>query len=156
MAKEVLKAVLFVCSGNTCRSAMAAALMAAQAGSSWLIDSAGLRAARGAPASSGAVRALAQLGIDLSRHRAKPIEDVALELYGLVLVMTQEQRIDFAQRYPQLRTKVFLLSEMAGKAEDVNDPYKQLDEVYNETAAQIAGYLENGRGKIERLAILSK
>jgi protein-tyrosine-phosphatase len=153
---ESMKAVLFVCSGNTCRSVMAAAMFASQAGPDWLVESAGLHAARGAPASSGAVRALAQQGIDLNRHRAKPIEDVALDQYGLVLVMTREQRAEICQRYRMLKGRVYLLAEMAGEAGEVRDPYEHPDEIYAETAAQIAAYLDNGRGKIERLAIVEK
>lgn len=145
--------VLFVCSGNTCRSAMAAALFAAQAGDGWLVESAGLHAARGAPAAKGAVAVLAQAGIDLSLHRAKPIEDVLLDLFPLVLVMTGEHRRDLLERYPRLDGCVFLLAEMAGENEDVVDPYGENILFYSRTATKIKEYLEQGREKIEEMAV---
>jgi protein-tyrosine-phosphatase len=149
------RGVLFVCSGNTCRSAMAAAMFASQTGEGWMVESAGLNAARGAPASRGAVTVLAQAGIDLSRHRAKPIEDVALDLFPLVLVMTGEQRRELLERYPRLDRRVFLLAEMAGEDRDISDPFEGDTIYYAQTAAQIGAYLRQGQTKITKLAISS-
>jgi len=146
--------VLFVCSGNTCRSAMAAALFAAQAGGGWLFESGGLSAARGAPATGEAVAALAQVGIDLSRHRSKPVEDIALERFPLALVMTAEHRREFLKRFPRMEGKVYLLSEMAGESGDVSDPFGSDAGVYAQTAAQITDYLQRGWPKMVKLARL--
>ena len=69
------KLVLFVCTGNTCRSPMAAALFNQMAaGSAYQAESAGLAAFTGDPASEASVRTMAYLGgIDLSSHRSRSL-----------------------------------------------------------------------------------
>jgi protein-tyrosine phosphatase len=147
------RSVLFVCSGNTCRSAMAAAMFSAQAGDGWLVESAGLHAARGTPASSEAAAVLAQAGIDLGRHRSKPVEDVVLDLFSLVLVMTRDQRRELLERYPRIDKRVFLLAEMAGDDQDIRDPFGGNASNYAQTAAQIGEYLHLGWTKMTVLAL---
>ena len=90
MAKEPVK-ILFVCTGNTCRSAMAAAMMADIAEKNdlnVLVDSAGVFAGIGEKATPEAVRAMEKRGIDLSGHRTKPLTDELIDMADIILVMT--------------------------------------------------------------------
>jgi len=86
--------VLFVCTGNTCRSPMAEALMRAELrrrGISAPVISAGL-AARGEPIAHNAAAALAEWGIDAARHRARPLTRDMWEAADAVAVMTEDHR----------------------------------------------------------------
>lgn len=96
--------ILFVCTGNTCRSPMAQGLMAgAIAGRLGVpvedlpaygvrVESAGTGAFGGAPASPHAVEALAEKGIRLSNHRSRPVNPDRVEEADRVYVMTRRHR----------------------------------------------------------------
>lgn len=88
--------ILFVCSGNTCRSPLAERLARREAGDRGLdeveVRSAGTFAGRGAPASSGAVLAARRQGLDLSGHRSTPLGPDLVEWADLVLAMTNAHR----------------------------------------------------------------
>jgi protein-tyrosine-phosphatase len=81
---------LVVCTGNTCRSPLLAALLrqkAAAAGLALTVDSAGTAAADGDSASAGTIRALARRGIILNDHRSRPLP-ADLSVYDRIWCMT--------------------------------------------------------------------
>lgn len=129
--------ILFVCTGNTCRSAMAAAMMndiAVKNDLDILIDSAGVFAEIGGRATDEAVRAMAKREIDLTSHRTKPLTDELIDMADLILVMTaaHKQLIDGIAR-----GKAKTLLEYAGYDGDIPDPFGGDDEEYEETANKI-------------------
>ena len=84
--------VLFICTGNTCRSPMAAALFNEYArlnGLDMAADSAGVAAADGSPASENSVEALKEIGIDLSTHRSNCISRSLLDSADLIVCMSE-------------------------------------------------------------------
>ncbi|MGI6099934.1 MAG: L-threonylcarbamoyladenylate synthase [Kiritimatiellia bacterium] len=103
--------LLFVCSGNTCRSPMAEALMRARlpSGSRWRVGSAGTMAADGLSASSLARQALAEEGIMLAGHRSRLVTPQLVREAELVVVMERHHFDDIITCYPTARDKVFLL-----------------------------------------------
>ena len=131
------KKILFVCTGNTCRSAMAAAMMADIAEKNdlnVLIDSAGIFAPIGECAADNAILAMKKRDIDLSLHRTKPVTEDLIEMADVILAMTGAHKMLIENMAPD---KVFTLCEYAGDDGDIPDPYGgDLDE-YEEVAEEI-------------------
>ncbi len=129
--------VLFVCTGNTCRSPMAAALFNKFACEKELdvrIESAGIQVIPRMSASKQAIEVMKDYGIDLSEHLTKQIDRELIDASNLILTMTEYHK---AALLPFAKGKVQMLSEFAGEAEEVSDPYGGDVEVYRECAREI-------------------
>ena len=133
--------LLFVCSGNTCRSPMAAALCRVLRKEDD-VCSAGLYAAQGSPASRQAAAAVLPYGASLQDHRSQPVTQLLLQEADYVIAMPHAQKQALsAYCAPQ---KLFTLGELSG-GEDVSDPYGGNQRVYDACAAQIYEYLQKMR-----------
>ena len=98
--------ILFVCTGNTCRSPMACALARAAGVDA---QSAGLYACEGAPASPQAVRAVGLYGADLTGHRARTVNEAMLRKADAVWVMTEGHEAALNGMFPAYAGKVNVL-----------------------------------------------
>lgn len=118
---EGMRLILFVCTGNTCRSPMAEA-MARKMGLD--AQSAGLSAAPGMPASPQAIRAARRHGADLSGHRARQMNAALAEAAALICPMTLQHARLLRAQYPHCAEKILL------PPLEIPDPYGGEDQEY--------------------------
>ena len=123
-----MKKILFVCTGNTCRSPMAAAMWRRMGGEA---ESAGLRAPSGAWASDNSVLVMDEEGIDLRDHRSSPVTADLLRWADLVYCMTEGHAWRLGMFFPSFADKVRVMPV------EVPDPYGGSLDDYRAAAARI-------------------
>lgn len=133
--------ILFVCTGNTCRSPMAEGIarreLEARGWGHVRVDSAGVAAFPGSPISEGALRAGHRHGVDLDRHRSTPISRPLLDEADLVLAMSPAhlrplEEAGYGQKATLLPTFARGATEIRA-GEGVRDPIGGDDSLYEAT-----------------------
>lgn len=115
------------------------------------VQSAGTWAANGEPASKHAIAVMAERGIDISSHESHPLAADLVAEADLILTMAHEHARLIRTTWPQYAWKVFLLSEMAGKRREVEDPYGGRIEDYRVCADALARHIDEGLPRILEL-----
>ncbi|MDI3547309.1 MAG: ribose 5-phosphate isomerase [Halanaerobiales bacterium] len=147
--------VIFVCTGNTCRSPMAEHLFRriidedSDLKGKWEISSAGIAALPGQGPSKYAIKVLKDEGIDINEHLSRQLDEKLVKEADLILTMTGAHKEMVLQIDPEARDKVFTLKEFAGIKNDLDiaDPFGQSEEVYQEVRDEIKAHLKEVIGK---------
>jgi len=153
--------VLFVCTGNTCRSPLAAAIARDLAARSLGVpaadvlahgldfQSAGTGAVPDLPASDGSLAAAAELELDLASHRSRPLEPELVERATWIVCLAQSHRRAILAEMPEAADRVTMLRP---DERDIADPYgmdlrsyrRARDEIRAAIGARLPGWLQRG------------
>jgi len=151
----MIKRVLFVCTGNLCRSPMAQVLFQDIVSKDAELSAAGIEADSAGTdpafdeATAEAVEAMRGYGLDLSSHRSKPVSERLVDWADLILVMEPWHQIHVTSMFPGAKGKTHLLTEYAGGRGIVADPYGSGTEVYVERAALLHSLLLKVAGRLK-------
>ncbi len=142
--------LLFVCTGNTCRSPIAEFLTktkTAALGLDWEIHSAGLFAIPGYRMSSGSQRALLRRKIEADGHESTPLTESLVRQADYIFTMTEAQRQGLVSKFQFSADKVFTIGAFAEDgiegAHDVVDPFGSSDESYESCAAMLEKHIDS-------------
>ena len=147
--EEQVTRILFVCTGNTCRSPMAEALFRSAAAeflkcSVWQLRehgvdvfSAGVAAWENSPASPQSVEVMKDRGLDLTQHLSRQVTAQMIAQSDAVLAMTPRHQAVLQQLSPADSERIWLLG---GSGVDIADPFGGSVEEYRQCAGEIAEY----------------
>ncbi|MEO0076140.1 MAG: low molecular weight protein arginine phosphatase [candidate division WOR-3 bacterium] len=149
--------VLFVCTGNSCRSPMAKGifdkcceqLLSKNSRIKIVSYSCGTNTTEGQTPSPFAIKAVAKYDVDIRHHLSAPISKSRIKMADLILTMEQKHKEKVIELVPEAKERTFLLSEYAtGKLEEISDPFQKSYDDYRKVAGQLYKLLKKASKKI--------
>ncbi|SFB47034.1 protein-tyrosine phosphatase [Cohnella sp. OV330] len=136
----MMRRILMVCTGNTCRSPMAEALLrdwAKRTGTEMEVRSAGVSAQSGMPISANAAETLKRGHVALPGASTR-LDRGDVEWADLILTMTASHKRAIAERYPHAAPKTYTLKEYASQSEALLPDLKEMDRLHAEFQVALA------------------
>jgi protein-tyrosine-phosphatase len=148
-----LKKLIFVCSGNTCRSPLAEVIAKKifpdRLSKQVRISSAGSSTVDGLPASALAVEVAREHGLDLGSHRSRRLTAEMVRDADLIVTMTEAQRRSVVDLVPEALDYTYRIDQFSGKEGEVPDPIGGGKEAYERTFELLSRYLRALADKLE-------
>lgn len=151
-----MPSVLFVCTANRFRSPLASAFfrnaLGDSAGTDWTVDSAGTWTSPGMQVLPEVSLIARKYGLDLTRHRSKPVTEALLSAHDLILVMEAGHKEALENEFPSSSGRIYLLSQVVeGRTYDIPDLFDSLESVM-EISGNLYELIQTGLGNICSLA----
>lgn len=152
-----MHSILIVCTANICRSPMGEAILKRLLAErpdadQWRIESAGTWANTGSPAAPYSQYVMQTRGMDISSHQSQPVTEDLLKQVDLVLTMEIHHKEGMQVAFGEYAQRIYMLSEMVGIVENIDDPVGGELEDYRETADRLERILTDGLERIIQLA----
>jgi protein-tyrosine-phosphatase len=146
--------IMFICTGNICRSAMAHWLMKKKLQEKNIqnieVYSSGIYAENGDTSTEEAIEVMEEYGVNLKQHRATITSNSNIKEMDLILCMTASHKNALTQMYPNLSNKIYTLKEYVGIDEiDIKDPWGYGIVTYRYCAAEIDTCLDKLIDKLQ-------
>lgn len=146
-----MKKIMFVCTGNICRSPMAHYYMQKRVcdlniQDNFMINSCGIYAYNGQAASKNSIDAMREYNVDLTKHRSTNIHDSDIENYDIILCLTDAHKNIVLSLFPKTVNKIYTLKEFANNSNDdvdIEDPWGLDLNVYLKCADEIVSCIDN-------------
>lgn len=133
--------ILYICTGNTCRSPMAKLLTELEADRKALdvtVRSRGMAAHDGEPMSVGAIKVMAEEGVNATYHKAKTVTEADMIWADKIYAMTHTLSANLKRGWPEYKDKIEAFAE-----KDVIDPFGGSLEIYRITRDRLKEEIEN-------------
>ena len=135
--------IMFICTGNICRSAMAHKMLekkAKEKNKDIEVYSCGIYAINGDVPTYEGIEVMKEYGINLNSHRATNIKNSNIKDMDIILCSTSSHKNNVMAMYPELKEKIYTIKEYAGYPKndiDIKDPWGYGIEVYRKCAKEI-------------------